>query len=110
MQELFWWWHCSDRYIISLSPHFHTPLSAMFTYLQGEVGLYFDVDDAVVEDAHAYGSEHLLRIEMNEKLGENLVTRDLVKVKGDLDRRGHFRGVIPEEFRRGKSYGPFLIS
>ena len=66
------------------------------------------MDDAVVEDAHAYGSEHLLRIEMNEKLGENLVTRDLVKVKGELDRRGHFRGVIPEEFRRGKSCGPFL--
>ena len=25
MQELFWWWQCSDRYIISLFPHLHTP-------------------------------------------------------------------------------------
>ena len=25
MQESFWWWKCSDRYIISLSPHLHTP-------------------------------------------------------------------------------------
>ena len=25
MQETFWWWQCSDRYIISLSPHLHTP-------------------------------------------------------------------------------------
>ena len=25
MQESFWWWQCSDRYIISLSPHLHTP-------------------------------------------------------------------------------------
>ena len=24
MQESFWWWQCSDRYIISLSPHLHT--------------------------------------------------------------------------------------
>ena len=24
MQKSFWWWQCSDRYIISLSPHFHT--------------------------------------------------------------------------------------
>ena len=25
MQESFWWWQCSDRYITSLSPHLHTP-------------------------------------------------------------------------------------
>ena len=25
MQESFWWWQCSDRYIISLSPHLHAP-------------------------------------------------------------------------------------
>ena len=26
VQESFWWWQCSDRYIISLFPHLHTPL------------------------------------------------------------------------------------
>ena len=25
MQESFWWWQCSDRYISSLSLHLHTP-------------------------------------------------------------------------------------
>ena len=25
MQESIWWWQCSDRYIISLFPHLHTP-------------------------------------------------------------------------------------
>ena len=25
MQEPCWWWQCSDRYVIYLSPHFHTP-------------------------------------------------------------------------------------
>ena len=25
MRKSFWWWQCSVRYIISLSPHFHTP-------------------------------------------------------------------------------------
>ena len=25
MQKSFWWWQCSDRYIISLFPHLHTP-------------------------------------------------------------------------------------
>ena len=25
MQGSFWWWQCSDRYIISLSPHLNTP-------------------------------------------------------------------------------------
>ena len=28
MQKSFWWWQCSDRYIISLSPHLHTPFSS----------------------------------------------------------------------------------
>ena len=27
MHKSFWWWQCSDRYIISLSPHLHTPIS-----------------------------------------------------------------------------------
>ena len=27
MQESFWWGQCSDRYIISLFPHLHTPFS-----------------------------------------------------------------------------------
>ena len=27
MQESFWRWQCSDRYIICLSPHLHTPFS-----------------------------------------------------------------------------------
>ena len=27
MQKSFWWWQCSDRYVISLSPHLHTPFS-----------------------------------------------------------------------------------
>ena len=26
MQESFWWWQCSDRYIVYHSPHLHTPL------------------------------------------------------------------------------------
>ena len=25
VQKSFWWWQCSDRYIISLFPHLHTP-------------------------------------------------------------------------------------
>ena len=25
MQKSFWWWQCSDRYIIALSPYLHTP-------------------------------------------------------------------------------------
>ena len=27
MQKSFWWWQCSDRYIISFFPHLHTPFS-----------------------------------------------------------------------------------
>ena len=26
MHESFWWWKCSDRYIISLFPHLHSPV------------------------------------------------------------------------------------
>ena len=27
MQESFWWWQCSDRYIMSFFPHLHSPFS-----------------------------------------------------------------------------------
>ena len=27
MQESFWWWLCSGRYIISLFPHLHAPFN-----------------------------------------------------------------------------------
>ena len=26
---IYWWWQCSDRYIISLSPHLHTPFPSV---------------------------------------------------------------------------------
>ena len=26
LNESFWWWQCSDRYIISLFPHLHSPI------------------------------------------------------------------------------------
>ena len=35
MQESFWWWQCSDRYIISLSPHFRTRFQARSRDLRG---------------------------------------------------------------------------
>ena len=31
MQESFWWWQCSDRYIVSLSPHLHAPFPPPFS-------------------------------------------------------------------------------
>ena len=33
MQKSFWWWQCSDRYIISLSPHLHTLLPPFSPFL-----------------------------------------------------------------------------
>ena len=31
MQKSFWWWQCSDRYIISLFPNLHTPSPPPFS-------------------------------------------------------------------------------
>ena len=31
MQESFWWWQCSDRYIVSLSSHLHVPFPPPFS-------------------------------------------------------------------------------
>ena len=41
MQEPFWWWQCSDRYIISLFPHLHTPFPPFSPSL---ISLMFFVD------------------------------------------------------------------
>ena len=43
MQVSFWWWQCSDRYVISLSPHLHTPVSPSLISLMVSV----DVKDHV---------------------------------------------------------------
>ena len=34
MQELLWWWQCSDRYIVSLSSHLHTMGAGMAQWLE----------------------------------------------------------------------------
>ena len=49
MQGSFWWWQCSDRYIISLSPHLHTPLSP---YLQ-QMNMYHYLTSPYSRIAHA---------------------------------------------------------
>ena len=40
MQESFWWWQCSDRHILSLSPHLHTPFSSSLISLMVSVDVY----------------------------------------------------------------------
>ena len=42
-QESFWWWQCSDRYIISLDPHLHTPLSPSLISLKVSVDVKLHV-------------------------------------------------------------------
>ena len=37
MQKSFWWCQCSDRYIISLFPHLHTPFSPSLISLKVSV-------------------------------------------------------------------------
>ena len=39
MQKSFWWWQCSDRYIISLSPHLRTHFSPSLISLMVSVGV-----------------------------------------------------------------------
>ena len=41
MQESFWWWQCSDRYILSLFPHLHTTFPPFSTSL---ISLVVSVD------------------------------------------------------------------
>ena len=33
MQESLWWWQCSDRYVISLFPHLHTPSPSLISLM-----------------------------------------------------------------------------
>ena len=51
MQESFWWWQCSDRYIISLSPHLHTP--PLFTPSLISLMVSVDVKHHVYVESHA---------------------------------------------------------
>lgn len=70
-------------------------------YSTGEVGVYFDVDEVVLRDTHAFGSAQFQLVELNNKLFEGLLSVDLIRVKGELEKQGLFRGVVLEEFRTG---------
>ena len=43
MQESFWWWQCSDRYIVSLFPHPHSPFSPSLISLMASVDVKHQV-------------------------------------------------------------------
>ena len=63
MQESFWWWQSSDRYIISLFPHFHTlpPFSPSLISLVVSVDVKHHVYWLTrTEDCHAR-QDHSLR-------------------------------------------------
>ena len=66
MQESFWWWQCSDRYIVSLSPHLHAPfppfspslISLMVSVdVKHHVYLLTNVVRALVRSRLSYGLE-----------------------------------------------------
>ena len=44
MQESFWWCQCSDRYIISFSPHLHTPFPHLLPVPNIVISLMVSVD------------------------------------------------------------------
>ena len=57
MQKSFWWWQFSDRYIISLFPHLHTP-SHILPVPNNHCGLYgrrgtFKEDEEEEEESEA---------------------------------------------------------
>ena len=57
MQESFWRWQCSDRYILSLSPHLHTPFppfSPSLISLTVSVDVKHHVHSAVEADLVAF--------------------------------------------------------
>ena len=63
MQESFWWWQCSDRYIISLSPHLHPPPPLNFS--PSLISLMVSVD--------VKHRAYVLRLRV---LGQNQLSRD----------------------------------
>ena len=62
MQESFWWWQCSDRYITSLSTHLHTPF-ILFSLSLTSLMLSMDVKQ------HAYFYAHSTVQELCESRG-----------------------------------------
>ncbi|XP_067666998.1 uncharacterized protein [Haliotis asinina] len=67
----------------------------------GEVGIYIDPIDAQAVNPKEFGLEHCFMMAVRDSLLEYLYEVDLVKVKGALERRGLFKGVILEEIRKG---------
>ncbi|XP_046362986.2 uncharacterized protein LOC124139733 isoform X2 [Haliotis rufescens] len=67
----------------------------------GEVGIYIDPIDAQAVNPKEFGLEHCFMMSVRENLLDHLSRADLVKVKGALEHRGLFKGVILEGIRKG---------
>lgn len=71
------------------------------TNVSGEVGIYIDPIDAQAVNPKEFGLEHCFMMSVRESLLDYLSRADLVKVKGALEHRGLFKGVILEGIRKG---------
>ena len=78
MQKSFWWWQCSDRYIISLFPHLHTPFP-LLPVPNKPLTVSVDVKHHayLLTDSHWPESESALRWKEGRKEGRNLKFRFL---------------------------------
>ena len=86
MQKSFWWWQCIDRYIISLSPHLHTPFSPSLISLMVSVDVKHHVYCCVVKhvrELHVFvwtGIEFQMDAPWKEKLVLNRSVLGLCKI------------------------------
>ena len=71
MHESFWWWQCSDRYIISLYPHLHTPFSPFLTSLAVSADVkhhvYLTLDSLAREQQEHRDHEQTARLDNSKK-------------------------------------------
>ncbi|XP_041361160.1 uncharacterized protein LOC121377288 isoform X2 [Gigantopelta aegis] len=65
------------------------------------MGIYIDTTDAVPLKPKEFSLEHFYMMTLKDKLQEYLYDTDMVKLKGALEKRNVFNGVILEEFRKG---------
>ena len=91
MQESFWWWQCSDRYIFSLSPHLHTPFPPSLISLMVSVDVKHHVYFTYLSDFVRAGLWSCYRQHTNKNKNDDGITRRLDTMISSVQRFSSWR-------------------
>ena len=102
MQKPFWWWQCSDRYIISLIPHLHTPFAPFLSVPNKLCGFCGRKSSWKKRKGGGGGREEKKNVQSSRAVNVEVALPDtlsLISPEFSVDAKQHWTEPTPSEVR-----------